>query len=137
MKFSWIRNYEACKPNVAIIRFQQGNSFLSGLTIKALVELVEGLMTFWEALTVAGLMTTIMGVFFTICGILNNRTLKEESRHTREILIRIEQGQEETRREIAQMMSEARKEMTEAIKYLADLIRVESQATREMIQGRS
>jgi len=94
-------------------------------------------MTFWEALTVAGLITTIMGVFFTICGILNNRTLKEESRHTREILIRIEQGQEETRREIAQMMSEARKEMTEAIKYLADLIRVESQATREMIQGRS
>lgn len=83
-------------------------------------------MTFWETLTVAGLVATIMGAFLTIYGLLNNRTLREESKNTREILGRIEQGQ-----------NEARREMAEAIKYLADFIKLESQATTDAIRARS
>ena len=83
-------------------------------------------MTFWEVLTVAGLVATVMGVFLTIYGIVNNKTLKAESQNTRDILSRIEQGH-----------SEARKEMAEAIRYLAELIKVESQATREAMRTRA
>ena len=82
-------------------------------------------MGFWEALGQVGVTATILGVFLTIYGLINNRTLKEESRNTREILSRIEQGQ-----------SEARKEMAEAIKYLAQLIVAEAEKTREDIKAK-
>ena len=92
-------------------------------------------------------MVAVMGVFLTYYGLTNNRTIKEESRATREILLRMEQGQAEARKEARESlerieqgqlrveetqsrasteMAEARKEMAEAIRYLADLIRAES-----------
>lgn len=83
-------------------------------------------MSFWEALILAGLVATIMGVFLTIYAIINNKTLKEVSGNTREILLRIEQGQ-----------NEARKEMAEAIKYLAQLIGLEAEKTREAIRAKT
>lgn len=90
-------------------------------------------MSFLELLGLAGTMVTVMGVFLTYYGLINNRTIKEESRATREILLRIEQGQAEARKEaretlfrIEEGQSQARTEMAEAIRYLADLIRVES-----------
>ena len=86
-------------------------------------------MTFLELLGLAGTMVTVMGVFLTYYGLTNNRTIKEESRATREILLRMEQGQSEARKEMAEArkdIAESRKEMAEAIRYLADLIRVES-----------
>jgi hypothetical protein len=46
-------------------------------------------MGFWEALGQVSVTATILGVFLTIYGLINNRTLKEESRNTREILSRI------------------------------------------------
>jgi hypothetical protein len=79
---------------------------------------------FWEILALGGTMATVLGVFLTIYGIINNRTLKEESRATREILSRIEQGQ-----------SEARKEMAETLRYLADLVRQEGDKTRQTIRA--
>ena len=104
-------------------------------------------MSFWEALALVGTMATILGVFIAIYGLINNRLLKkeagdtrqilqdqakglreiiqEEAKNTREILLRIEQGQ-----------TEARKEMAEAIRYVADLIRVESDKTRETVRAR-
>lgn len=82
-------------------------------------------MGFWEALGQVSVTATILGVFLTIYGLINNRTLKEESRNTREILSRIEQGQ-----------SEARKEMAEAIKYLAQLIVAAAEKTREDIKAK-
>ena len=93
-------------------------------------------MSFWEALALVGTMTTILGVCIAIYGLINNRTLKEvargireslqqEAKNTREILLRIEQGQ-----------TEARKEMAEAIRYVADLIRLESERTREAIRAK-
>ena len=101
-------------------------------------------MTFWEAVAVMGFMATILGVFMTIYGLINNRTLKvetkgireilllntrtleEEARGIREILVRIEQGQ-----------NEARKEMADAIRSLGELIRSEGEKTRDAVRARS
>ena len=92
-------------------------------------------MSFWETLTLGGTMATILGVFLTLFGMINNKTLKEESRATREILSRIEQGQTEARREIGGALAEARKEMAEALRYLADLVRQEGEKTRQVIRA--
>ena len=105
-------------------------------------------MGFWQLLTLGGTMATILGVFLTLYAMINNRTLKEESKntrdvlleeskHTREILLRIEQGQAEARKEVAEAMAEARKEMAEAIKGLGGLIRSEGEQTRDVIRARS
>ena len=83
-------------------------------------------MSFWELLALVSAMATILGIFLTIYGFINNRTIKEESRQTREILDRIDRGQ-----------SEARKEMAEAIRYLADLIRTEGERTRQTVRAPS
>ena len=83
-------------------------------------------MSFWELLGVVSAMATILGVFLTIYGVINNRTLKEEFRITRDMLARIDQGQQE-----------ARKEMAEAIRYLADLIRAEGERTRQAVRAPS
>ena len=82
-------------------------------------------MSFWELLGVVSAMATILGVFL-IYGVINNRTLKDEFRITRDMLARIDQGQQE-----------ARKEMSEAIKYLADLIRTEGERTRQAVRTSS
>src|SRR3990172_4188472 len=97
-------------------------------------------MSFWELLALVSAMATIMGVFLTIYATLNNRGLKEESSHTREILLRMEQGQQSIQKDMAearQDMAEARREMAEAIKYVADLIRMEGEHTRQAIRAPS
>ena len=111
-------------------------------------------MSFWELLALVGAMATIMGVFLAIYATLNNRVLKEESAHTREILLRMDQGQQniqkdmaearqdmaEARHEMAEArheMAEARHEMAEAIKYLADLIRLDGERTRQAVRAPS
>ena len=101
-------------------------------------------MSFWEMLALVGAMATNMGVFLTIYGMLNNRVLKEESAHTREILDRMdrehgeimkrmEQGQQNIQKEVA----ESRREMAGAIKYLADLIRAEGERPRQAVRAPS
>lgn len=133
-------------------------------------------MGLWEAVALVGTMATILGVFITIYGLINNRMLKQEAKNTqdlierevtrtqelmesgakrtqeiiqeqarstdaqakstreliqeenranREILLRIEQGQ-----------NEARREMAEAIKYVADLVRLEGEKTREVVRAK-
>jgi uncharacterized protein (DUF3084 family) len=112
-----------------------------------------------------GTMATILGVFLTIYGILNNRVMRaavesirdlirEFRQETVELLDRIERGQEELRRETAELrretaklrrevaktrreVAEARREMAEAIKYVASLIVSESERTRQAIRGTS
>ena len=91
-------------------------------------------MSFWEAVGLVSAMATILGVFITIYGLINNRTLKEEATGIREILFRIEQGQNEARKEIAGAMAEARKEMAEAIRSLGELIRSEGEKTRDAVR---
>ena len=89
---------------------------------------------------------TILGVFLTVYGLVNNRTLKqearritdlltEESRNTRDILARIERGQEEARKEMAEAFRKMDEGHRETIKYLADLIRSEGDKTRQAIGG--
>jgi len=82
-------------------------------------------MSLWEAMALVGTMATILGVFITIYGIINNRTLKAEAQGIREILLRMEQGQ-----------SEARREMAEAIERLGQLIVVEGERTREAVRAK-
>jgi uncharacterized coiled-coil DUF342 family protein len=71
-------------------------------------------MNIWEWLTVFGFTATILGVFLTIYGMINNRTLKAEAKGIRDILDRMDQRHEETRRELA----ESRKDMAEAFKKM-------------------
>ncbi|MGH9785327.1 MAG: hypothetical protein ACRD88_14185, partial [Terriglobia bacterium] len=96
----------------------------------------EARMSLWEAMALVGTMATILGVFITIYGIINNRTLKAEAQGIREILLRIEQGQNETRLQISQQMEHSRREMAEAIKYLADLIHLDGEKTREVVRAK-
>lgn len=97
-------------------------------------------MTFWQMVGSFSAMATILGFFLTVHAVINNRTLQEEFRSTREILSRIEQGQSEARKEVAEVrkeVAEAWKQMAEAIKYVADLIRLEGERTRDVIGSKS
>ena len=64
-------------------------------------------MSFWETLTLGGTMATILGVFITIYGLINNRVLKEEAKSIREMLDRMDRRHEVGR----QAASEARGEV--------------------------
>lgn len=115
-------------------------------------------MNFMHDLALIGTASTILGIFVTVYAIINNKTLKYESRQTRElmeretaatrqilermdqrlertdqVLERIEQGQKEARHE----MAEAIKELKETIRYIADLIVSESDKTRQAIKAQS
>jgi len=97
-------------------------------------------MSFWEMLALVSVMATILGVFLTIYAMINNRVLKEESAHTREILARMEQGQqrlEQGQQNIQKELVESRREMAEAIKYLADIVRADGERTRQTIRAAS
>ena len=93
-------------------------------------------MSFWEALALVGTMATILGVFITIYGLINNRTLKEEAKSIREILLGESKSTKEILLRIEQGQNEARKEMAEAIRYVADLICLESEKTRETVRAK-
>ena len=97
-------------------------------------------MGFWELFALVFSMATIMGVFLTVYGVINNHLLKEESAHTREILARMEQGQqrmEQGQQNVQKEVAEARREMAEAIRYLADLVRIEGERTRQAVRAPS
>ena len=81
-------------------------------------------MTFWEAMALVGTMTTILGVFLTVYALINNRTLKAESRLTRETL-------RETIIEESRLTREMIAKMSEEI---AHLIVAEGEKTRQMIK---
>lgn len=77
-------------------------------------------MTFWQVLTVTGVCATILGVFLTIYALINNRTLKEESRLTRET--------------IKETIKETHEATLKVLKYIADLIVSEGEKTRQAIK---
>ncbi|MDI6793673.1 MAG: hypothetical protein QME81_12560 [bacterium] len=82
-------------------------------------------MTFMENLALVGTAATILGVFLTVYAIINNKTLKKESKLTREAL---EKESSLTREMI--------KETTEyVVKYLGDLIVAEGGRTRKAIES--
>jgi len=77
-----------------------------------------------------GIAITILAAVLTYVAWNNGRWMKQAHKDTLTILVRIEEGQAEARKE----MAEARKEMAEAIKYLGSLIISESEKTRQAIR---
>lgn len=82
-------------------------------------------MSIWDLITISGTSATILGVFLTFYALINNRTLRREGQAIREILNRMDERQQE-----------ARKEMAEALKRIAELIVVEGDRTREAISSK-
>lgn len=79
-------------------------------------------MNFWEALALVGTSATILGVFLTVYGIINNRILKNESKLTREMI-------KETSAEISKMIKEMGQE-------IAQLIVTEGAKTRSTFESK-
>ena len=90
-------------------------------------------MSFWEAVALVGTMATILGVFITIYGLINNRVLKEEAAGIREMLDRMDRRHEEGR----QAASEARGELAEILKRLGELVVSEGEKTREAARAKA
>ncbi|HIC92541.1 MAG TPA: hypothetical protein EYP21_10925 [Syntrophaceae bacterium] len=82
-------------------------------------------MDIWDLIAITGTSATVLGVFLTFYALINNRILRRESQATREILDRIDRGQQE-----------ARREMAEALKRIAELIVAEGERTRIAISGK-
>ena len=94
-------------------------------------------------------MASILGVFLAAHARYNNRLVKEEARHAQEILTRIEQGQQETRKEVAEARTEmaeafrrieegqsaARREMAEAFRKMDETLRRMDETLRRMDEG--
>ena len=70
-------------------------------------------MSFWEAVALVGTMATILGVFITIYGLINNRVLKEEARSAKEM------AQQESR-SIREMLDRMDHRHQETSRYIAD-----------------
>ncbi|MEW6006995.1 MAG: hypothetical protein AB1595_02420 [bacterium] len=119
-------------------------------------------MAFWQLLTLVGTMATILGVSLAVYALINNRTLKAEERLTREeirlsreemktetkltreIIVKMEEGLKEILREIAKKTDEiaqmtafiasGQKEIAHLIQKTQELIVVEGERTRREIK---
>ncbi len=80
-------------------------------------------MEFWQLLTLVGTMATILGVSLAIYALINNKTLKSESRLTREMIVKMEEGLKETLKEIAHLIQKTQ-----------ELIVAEGERTRREIK---
>ena len=69
-------------------------------------------------------MATILGVFLTLYAFINNRTLKEESRLTRELINRMEEN-----------MNKGTQESKKLLEKITELIVADGQKTRQAISG--
>ncbi len=88
-------------------------------------------MNLWEALALVGTAATILGVFLTIYGVVNNKTLKQETKLTRETIAEESKLTRETITEETKLTREMIKETTEYLaKYLGDLIVADGNRTR-------
>jgi uncharacterized membrane protein (DUF106 family) len=107
-------------------------------------------MSFWELLALVGTMAIILGVFLTFYALINNKTLKEESKltretiaslikeeakNTRDMLDRMEERQIEARKETRELFERIEKEQIESRKYIADLIVSEGEKTRQAVKS--
>lgn len=93
-------------------------------------------MSFWELLALVSASVTILGVFLAIHVRMNNKLLKEESRHTREILERMEKEHAEARKEMAETlrrMDETLREVARGQERIAHLIVAEGEKTRQVV----
>jgi hypothetical protein len=87
------------------------------------VRVGERKMNFLENLALVGTAATVLGVFLTGYAIVNNKTLKRESRLTREAIERVIKEESRLTREAMAEESKLTREMIkETTKYLGDLI---------------
>ena len=92
-------------------------------------------MSFWELLALSSAVATIMVVFLTIYALINNKTLKEESKLTRETLQKLITEESRLTREMLERMTERTEKMIErTTEKLGELIVSEGQKTRELIR---
>ena len=101
-------------------------------------------MTFWEILTLDGVIATILGIFIVIYAILNNKTVKE---NTRIIISKLDEGfrrmdenfqkvitkLDEGFRRIHEDIKEMRKEQIRGFKIIALLIVEEDKEKRRKL----
>ena len=83
-------------------------------------------MTFWGILTLDGVIATILGIFIAIYAILNNKTVKE---NTRIIISKLDEGF----RRIHEDIKEMRKEQARSFKIIALLIVEEDKEKRRKL----
>ncbi|MEW6095419.1 MAG: hypothetical protein AB1567_02675 [bacterium] len=83
-------------------------------------------MTFIEGLAYIGTAATILGVFLTIYAIINNKTLKSESKLTREMI-------QQTSQYISNLIEEIRKDTKETTQYLGNLTKESTQYLGDLI----
>ena len=93
-------------------------------------------MGVWDLITITGTSATVLGIFLTFYALINNRILRRESQATREILERESQATREILDRIDRGQQEARREMAEALKRIAELIVAEGERTRIAISGK-
>lgn len=73
-------------------------------------------MSFWELLALVGTVATILGISLTIYALINNKTLKEESRLTREIILEESRHTREILDKIAQLIVSEGEKTRQAIR---------------------
>ncbi|MEW6608271.1 MAG: hypothetical protein AB1414_12655 [bacterium] len=84
-------------------------------------------MNLWEALALVGTAATILGIFLTVYGVVNNKTLKNETKLTRETIVEESKLTREAIKEEGKLTREMIKETTE---YLGKLIVADGDRTR-------
>ncbi|MEW5767377.1 MAG: hypothetical protein AB1797_07080, partial [bacterium] len=95
-------------------------------------------MSFIEALSLVGVAATILGVFVTVYAIINNKTLKKESKLTRETLGEALERESKLTREALEKQSILTREMIQQTnqylaKYLGDLIVAQRERTHQAV----
>ena len=77
-------------------------------------------MSFYEILTLGGVMATILGIFLTLYAIINNKTLKAEARNTNELIKQFRKEHHETVRIMSGNLEEFRKEHRETKRVMLE-----------------
>jgi len=80
-------------------------------------------MSITEFIAVAGTTSTILGVFLTLYGIINNKVLKSQSNLIREEI-----------KAIREEIKEFRKETRMELRKIAELIVADGERTRELVR---
>ncbi len=93
-------------------------------------------MGIWDLITITGTSATVLGVFLTFYALINNRILRKESQATREMIERQGQATREMLARVDRGQQEARREMAEALKRIAELIVTEGERTKEAVSSR-
>jgi esterase/lipase len=77
-------------------------------------------VSFYEVLTLGGVMATILGVFLTLYAIINNRTLKAEARNIIELISEFRREHQENIKIMTERLDEFRREHQKTMQVLGE-----------------